>query len=193
MKFLRKMYDWMSDRVNSRYADLWLIIFFFAEASFSIIPADPLLILYCINMPKRAFYYAGISTAASVIGGMFGYAIGFLVWQHMGIGLIKWLISEKTFFVLVAKYKMYQNVAVLLSGFVLVPYKAITISAGFCNLSFIPFVLCSLISRGVRFYLEAGAIVLWGAAIKGVIDRFFNYLVIAFIILLFLSFKIIFS
>jgi membrane protein YqaA with SNARE-associated domain len=137
-----------------------------------------------------SFYYAAFATVSSVVGGIFGYFIGFVLWDSIGIRLVNWIISEATFNNVVAKYALYQNVAVLIAGFTPVPYKAVTVSAGFCKLSFFPFVGYSLIARGARFYLVAGAIYLWGNQIKDFIDNFFNYLVIAFSLIVILSFSI---
>jgi membrane protein YqaA with SNARE-associated domain len=187
MKFIRKIYDWMGTKVSSPYADLWLVTLFFIESSFFIIPVDPLLILYCVTNAKRSLYYATIATLASVAGGLFGYMIGAVMWQSVGTWLVHWIISEQTFYDVVAKYKIYQNWAVLIAGFTPVPYKAITISAGFCGLDLIPFVVCSFIGRGARFFLIAGAIRIWGPQIKHFIDRYFDQLVVIFMIIVFLS------
>ena len=180
MKVIRKIYDWMGSKVDSKYADWWLIFLFFIESSFFIIPVDPLLILYCVTNSNRSFYYATIATAASVVGGVFGYLIGAVLWKSIGIVLVKWIITEETFYHLVKKYKIYQNWAVFIAGFAPVPYKAVTISAGFCNLPIIPFIVVSIIGRGGRFFLVAAAIRLWGVHIKNIIDRYFNQLVVAF-------------
>jgi membrane protein YqaA with SNARE-associated domain len=187
VKIIRKIYDWMGEKVDSPYADWWLVALFFIESSFFIIPVDPLLILYCVTKPSRSLYYASIATAASVAGGLFGYAIGAVMWHSVGMLLVKWLISEQTFYDVVAKYKLYQNWAVLIAGFTPVPYKAITISAGFCNLALIPFTICSFLGRGARFFLVAGAIRVWGPQIKIFIDRYFNQLVVAFVSIVILS------
>lgn len=192
MHMIRRVYDWMESKVGSPYADLWIVFLFFIESSVLLIPVDPLLILYCVARPKRSFYYAAITTAASVAGGVFGYMIGALMWKSVGIVLVKWLISEKTFYELVAKYRIYQNFAVFIAGFAPVPYKAVTISAGFCNLPLIPFIGYSILGRGGRFFLVAGAIRLWGDKIKLLIDKYFNYLVIAFLALVILSIKVVF-
>lgn len=189
MKVIRKAYDWMGSKVGSPHADLWLVFLFFIESSFFIIPVDPLLILYCIAHARRALYYATLATGASVLGGLFGYAIGAVMWKSVGAVLVKWLISEHTFAHLVSNYKQYEYWVVLLGAFTPIPYKAITISAGFCGISLFPFVFCSIIGRGARFFLVAGAIRLWGPGIKTFIDVYFNQLVIAFSIILVLSIK----
>ena len=110
------------------------------------------------------------------------------MWEGIGAKLVSWIISENTFNNAVLKYKLYQNWAVLIAGFTPLPYKAVTLSAGFCKLSLMPFIVFSLISRGARFFLIAGAIRIWGIQIKNFIDRYFNQLVILFTIIIILSF-----
>ena len=190
MKVIRRIYDWMGSKVQSRYATSWLAAMFFIESSFFVVPVDPMLILFCVENPASSFYYAAVATVSSVVGGMFGYFIGLAMWDTIGVKLVTWLISEATFNEIVAKYALYQNWAVLIAGFTPMPYKAVTISAGFCKLPFLPFVIYSTIARGARFFMVAGAISLWGIAIKKFIDKHFNYLVIAFVLIVVMSFGI---
>lgn len=187
MKVIRQIYDWMGTKVHSSYGLAWLAVLFFIEASFFIVPVDPLLILFCIEDNRRSFFYAAIATIASVAGGVFGYFIGAVLWESIGINLVNWLISEETFNGIVLKYQLYDHWAILIGGFTPIPYKAVTISAGFCNLSLFSFVFYSTIARGARFFMVAGAIRLWGAHIKNCIDRYFNYLVLAFVVIFVMS------
>ncbi len=185
-KLLRKLYDWMGSKVHTPYAIVWLATLFFIEALF-FVPVDPLLVLFCVSNQKKSLRYASIATIFSVLGGIVGYCIGAWAWQSICTQLVSWLISENTFFYLTQKYQLYQNWAVLIAGFTPLPYKAITLSAGFCHLSFIPFVLCSLIARGARFFLIAGMIKIWGIQMKIFIDRYFNQLVVLFSLLVAIS------
>ncbi|KKQ49274.1 MAG: DedA family protein [candidate division TM6 bacterium GW2011_GWF2_38_10] len=164
----------MGRKVHSPYAVWWLAALFFIESSFFIIP---------VENNKRSFYYARIATIASVIGGLFGYFIGAVLWQLVGPFMLKWIISKPTFYALSAKYKMYQGWAVLIAGFTPVPYKAVTISAGFCSLPLIPFIFYSTIARGARFFLVAGLIRVFGENAKVFIETYFNYLVVAFVLI----------
>ncbi len=177
----------MGSKTSSRYANHWLAGLFFVEAFF-FIPVDPLLILFCIENRKKSFYFASIATISSVFGGLFGYFIGAALWESIGIKLVNWIISENTFFKAVGTYKLYQNWAVLIAGFTPLPYKAITLSAGFCKLPILPFLTCSLISRGARFFLVAGLLRIWGAQVKSFIDRYFNHLVLLFAVLIVVGF-----
>lgn len=186
-KLIRKIYDWMESKVDSPYGEWWLNFLFFAESSFLLIPVDPLLILFCVTNRKKSYYYALVTTISSVIGGVFGYFIGVLAWKGIGLNLVTWMISEQTFYHLVERYKIYQAWAVLIAGFMPVPYKAVTISAGFCGLPMAPFIIYSCIARGGRFFLIAWTISTWGEKIKDIIDRYFNQLVVAFSMLVALS------
>jgi membrane protein YqaA with SNARE-associated domain len=108
----------------------------------------------------------------------------------MGIKLVSWAISQNSFNNAIAKYKLYQNWAVLVAGFTPLPYKAITLSAGFCRLPIVPFIICSLIARGARFFLIAGLLKIWGEQVRYFIDRYFNQLVLLFVFLLVVGFFI---
>jgi len=187
MKIIKKTYDWMGSKVESPYAIWWLAALFFIESSFLIIPVDPLLILFCVERTSRSFYYAMVATIASVFGGLFGYFIGAVLWESVGVALVTWVISESTFYNIVAKYKMNQHWAIFLAGFLPLPYKAITVSAGFCHLPIVPFMVYSTLARGGRFFLVAGLIKLMGPKVKVFIDRYFNQLVVAFIVIFFAS------
>jgi membrane protein YqaA with SNARE-associated domain len=188
MKILRALYDWMGSRVTSRYADTWLMFLFFIESSLFIVPVDPMLILFCIHNRMRSWYYAGIATIASVIGGLFGYILGWGVWDLIGKQLVGLLISQDVFTKMLAYYHKHEALAVLIGGLTPIPYKAVTISAGFCQLPLVPFICYSLIARGLRFFLIAGAIYYFGERIKAYIDRYFNYLVCLFTVVVVLGF-----
>lgn len=180
MKIIRAAYDWMGSKVESKFSIMWLAGFFFIEAFCFIIPVDPLLILFCIEKQAKAFYYAMIATLSSVLGGIFGYMIGYLLWDSVGIKLVTMIISVEVFEMAKLKYQLYQNWAVLIAGFSPLPYKAVTLSAGFCHFSLSSFIIFSFIARGARFFLIAGIIKLFGPSIKIFIDRNFNQLVILF-------------
>ena len=187
MKFIRTIYDWMGKKAHSPYGLVWLCTLFFIESSFFIVPVDPLLILFCVEHRKRSFFFAAVATISSVLGGIFGYIIGSLLWQTIGATLVNLVLSPQTFALAVHRYQLYETWAVLIGALTPIPYKAITISAGFCKLPIIPFILYSIIGRGARFFMLASAIYIWGEHIKGFIDKYFNYLVIAFTLIVMLS------
>ena len=171
----------MGASVHKEYAEPVLAFLFYLEAIF-FFPTDPMLILYCIEQPKKGMRYATIATIASVLGGITAYFIGFTLWNIMGQkiihnSMVNYILTPKLFSYLSNLYRHYAWGAVLVAGFTPVPYKAATLTAGFCKISFGPFVLCSIISRGARFYLLALIISLFGDRIKKSIHTYFNVIV----------------
>jgi membrane protein YqaA with SNARE-associated domain len=181
MNAVKSWYHWMGRQVHTPYAIPMLIFMFFIEATIFFIPVDPLLILYCIEHRAKGWYFAMIATVASVFGGLFGYLIGFALWQTIGKLMLAYIISPAAFAQVVQWFKQYEVAAVLIAGFTPVPYKAVTIGAGFCKLPLAPFLIYSFIARGARFFLLAAIIRVWGEQIKEYIDRYFNLFVLLFV------------
>jgi len=184
---LKKIYDWMGTKVHSRFATPFLAFLFFIEAIF-FLPTDPILILFCLERREKAYWYATVSLIASVCGGMAAYWIGLTLWDTIGpqilhTKLVSCIISQETFEYLCFQYDQYSHWAVLIAGFSPLPYKAATLSAGFCQISFAPFVVFSVLARGARFFLVAWTIKTWGKQIKKYIDRYFNLLVVLTIVI----------
>ncbi|MBU0985937.1 MAG: DedA family protein [Proteobacteria bacterium] len=188
---LRRLYDWVLHWAETPYGTWALFLLAFCESSFFPIPPDVLLIALAVAAPKRSLKYALVCSAGSVIGGCFGYLIG---WQFMAS------IGERivNFYGLGAKveyiqtlYNTYDAWAVAIAGFTPIPYKVFTISAGAFNIDFSVFLIASLVSRSARFFLVGGLIYVFGPRIQNFIDNYFNYLAVAFTVLLVLGFVVI--
>lgn len=191
---LKRLYAWMDNMIYSTYADSMLGLLFFIESIF-FLPTDPMLIVYCFTRREKAFRYATIATAGSVLGGMTGYCIGALLWDNFGQQIIhnhivNYIISPGLFKYLCSQYQQHECLAILIAAFTPIPYKAATLSAGFCRLSFAPFVLCSIIGRGARFYLYALVISRWGSRIKMYMERFFGPLILLVSLLIVILIKL---
>lgn len=165
---------------DSPYAPYALFIFAFAESSFFPIPPDVLLIAMAVALPTKAFRFALICSIASVLGGMFGYAIGVFFMDSVGKGIIEWYGVSGKYEQIEKLYQEYDAVAVFLAGFTPIPYKVFTIAAGAFNLNFPVFVLASLVSRSARFFILAYLINKYGVTIKIFIDKYFNIITIVF-------------
>ena len=195
MNTIKRLYDWMLSWGDSHWGALALFLFAFAEASFFPIPPDVLLIALCLGAVARSFRIAAICTAGSILGAMVGYAIGYFAWQN-GAGeytalanfFFNHVFSVEAFEKVGALYDQYNFWIVFTAGFTPLPYKIFTISGGLFHINFVMFIIASIVSRGLRFFLIAGLIWKFGAPIKGFIDKYFNLLAIAFTVLLVGSF-----
>jgi membrane protein YqaA with SNARE-associated domain len=161
-----------------------------AESSFFPIPPDPLLMALCLGAASRSLKFATVATAASVVGGMIGYGIGALVWLGVSDIFFAYVpgVTPEAFAGVQDLYLQYDFWAVFLAGMTPVPYKVFTISAGVFSINFPIFVLASVLSRGLRFFLVAGLIYRFGPSISSFIDRYFNLLTWVFGVLVVLGF-----
>src|SRR5688572_12027103 len=85
----RKLYDWMMRLAGHRRALPALAAISFAESSFFPIPPDVMLVPMVLAQRSKAFVIAGVCTVASVIGGLFGYAIGYYLFETIGAWVIQ--------------------------------------------------------------------------------------------------------
>jgi len=174
----KKIYGWASAKANTALAPLWLGCVFLLEMIF-FLPMDAILVLFCLENPARRYLYAAIATAASLVSALVGYFLGLLAWDIVGPYVIGHLVSAGFFQNLVNHYTQYQNIAVFLGSFLPLPFKAITLSAGVCELAVAPFLAMIVCARCARFFLIAKAVERWGVQIKAFIDRHFKSLVVA--------------
>jgi membrane protein YqaA with SNARE-associated domain len=193
LKLLRKLYDWVLHWAETPYGLAALFLLAFAESSFFPIPPDALLIALVLGSSKKAFKFASICLAGSVAGAILGYVIGHYLWwtpsnEFTSIALFFFNsipgFTETAFFDIQKLYVEYDFWIIFTAGFTPLPYKVITISSGALNINFIIFLFASIISRGARFFLVAGLIWKFGPQIKSFIDKYFNWLAIAFTVLL---------
>ncbi|MFH1540422.1 MAG: YqaA family protein [Elusimicrobiota bacterium] len=184
MKLLRKLYNWVLSLTESKHSNWALFLLAFAESSFFPIPPDVLLITLSVGKPTKSFFYATISTIGSVLGGIFGYAIGYGIWEVIKGFFFRYVFSEVLFLKVQGLYQHNAFLAVFTAGFTPIPYKVFTIAGGVCHIGLTVFILASVLSRAARFFMVAGLIWKFGKKINNFIDKYFNLLTIIFTILL---------
>ncbi len=168
---LRRLYAWvlaLSEKPSAPWAMAGVS---FTESSFFPIPPDIMLVPMCLARPERAFYYAGLCTLASVVGGLAGYAIGALLYDTVGkflIDLYGYGDKAETFR---AAYAEWGHWVILIKGATPIPYKLVTITAGFARYDLFWFTVLSIVTRGARFYLLATLLYFWGPPAREFIER----------------------
>ena len=166
----------------------------FIEASFFPIPPDVMLIPMILMNPSRAWLFALVATAFSVLGGIFGYIIGTFSYELIAEPLLYSLGKEAQMVDFSNKYNEIGFWAVITAGISPIPYKVVTIMSGATNLNFAVFLGASMASRGVRFFVVAGLLHFYGHEIRDSIERYLNWVFMLFVILLvvgFIGFKLI--
>lgn len=200
MKFLRNLYDWVLHFANTSYGATALFLLAFAESSVFPIPPDALLIALVLGARAKAFKLAAICTLGSTLGALAGYALGHFLWWTQSnefTGIAQFFFNNipgftvKAFNDIQKMYSQYDFWIIFTAGFTPIPYKLITISSGAFNINILMFVVASVVSRGARFFLVSWLIWKFGPQIKSFIDKYFNWLAIAFTILLIGGFVVI--
>ncbi len=188
---VRRLYDWVLRWAHSPYGSVALFVLAFTESSFFPIPPDVLLIALAVSIPAKSFRYALICSVGSVAGGAFGYLIGLYLMDAVGYNIIEFYGVTAKYDYVQELYRNYDAWVVAVAGFTPIPYKVFTISAGAFEINFWVFIVVSAISRAARFFILAAIIYKFGKPIKAFIDRYFNILSIAFMVLLILGFVLV--
>jgi membrane protein YqaA with SNARE-associated domain len=180
---LTRLYQWMLAKAAHRHASRWLALFSFMESSFFPIPPHPLLGLMCLARPEKALRYGLICTLASVAGGLFGYAIGYFLYASLGAPILSALGLTEKFPVAACYLREYGAEIILIKGATPIPFKLITLTAGFIGLSLFTFTWASILSRGFQFMLVGFLFWKFGAPIKSFIEKYLAWVSAGFLIL----------
>ena len=180
---LRRLYDWTMAKAAHPHATWWLAMFAFVEASFFPIPPHPLLGLMCLAAPHKAIRFAAIATLASVAGGLLGYAIGWGLYDTVGTQLLAALGMTESFPVAACYLREYGAEIIMIKGATPIPFKLLTITAGFIQMNLISFILASIVSRSISFMIVGVLFRLFGAPIKAFIDRYLGLVTAGFVVL----------
>lgn len=190
LNILRRTYNWVLHWAYTPYGPLALFLLAFTESSFFPIPPDVLLIALALGATSKSFRFASICTLGSVFGGMFGYLIGMMFFELIGLKILDFYGFLDKFAMVKEMYLKYDVWFILIAGFTPIPYKVFTIAAGTFGMNFPVFVAVSSLSRGARFFIVSTLIWKFGKGIKNFIDTYFNLLTILFVVLLILGFVI---
>lgn len=183
MKPLRGLYDWTMEKAAHPHAQGWLAFFCFIEASFFPIPPHPLLGLMCLAEPRKALRFGIIATLSSVAGGLFGYLIGWGMYDLVGEWLIGVLGLTESFPQAACYLRQYDWEAIVIAGATPIPFKLMTITAGFISMNLVTFTLASLAGRGMIFFTVGVLFRIFGAPIKAVIDKYLGTVTTVFVLL----------
>jgi membrane protein YqaA with SNARE-associated domain len=181
---LRRLYDWTMSLAARTGAAWALAIVAFIESSVFPIPPDVLQIPMVLARRDRAWAYAAIATVASVLGGVAGYLIGWLVFDTVGRPLLDFYGYGTKFDDFAARYNDWGAWIVFIAGVTPFPYKVITIASGATGLPMPVFMVASVAARGLRFFVVSALLYWFGPPIRAFIERYLGLLAIVFVVLL---------
>lgn len=181
---LRALYDRTLAAAAHPRARLWLALVAFVESSVFPVPPDAMLAPMVLADRARWLSLAAICTAASVAGGVAGYAIGLFLFEAVGQPLLDLYGHGAKFAEFAARYGEWGAWIVFGAGLTPFPYKVVTIASGAVRLDLAVFVAASVLARGLRFFLMAGLLWRFGPAIRDAVERRLGLATIVFFALL---------
>ena len=181
----RRLYDWMMKMAEHPKAVWALSAVSFAESSFFPLPPDIMLIPMVLARRAKAFVYASWASVSSVLGGILGYAIGYFLFEAIGKPVLDFYGYGGKFSSFAAQYNEWGAWIVLMAGLTPFPYKVITIASGVTGLSFMTFMLASVVARSIRFFAVAALLYWFGPQIRRFIEKYFGLVTLIFFISLF--------
>ena len=176
MKIFSVLYQWTLRWAEHEFAPRILALLTFCESVFFPIPPDVLLAPMVLAKPKKAWQFATLTTVSSIMGGMVGYWLGYLMFEPWIEPIIVEFGYQARFDKIMTWFEQWGVWVVFIAGFSPIPYKLFTVSAGFLQMAFLPFVLVSAVGRGMRFFLVAGLIKWGGAAMEKKLRQYIDIL-----------------
>ena len=181
---LRPFYDWTLRVSGHRHAERWLAAVSFIESSVFPIPPDVMLVPMILADRTRAWRLALIATVGSVLGGLAGYAIGLFFFEAIGQPILDFYGKADRFDEFATMYNEWGAWVVFGAGVTPFPYKVITIASGVTRLDLLIFVIASVLSRGLRFFVVAGLLWYFGPPIRKILERHLGLITTLFFVLL---------
>lgn len=168
---LRPLYNRILRLSARKDAVWWMAGVSFAESSFFPLPPDVMLVPMCLAEPKKLWRYTNICALASLIGGLFGYAVGFYLFESVGRLIIDFYNAQDSFQRFQDMFAEFGPWFLILKGVTPIPYKLLTITAGFAHLDLTVFILCSIVARFSRFYMIAILLHFYGPQVRDIIEK----------------------
>ena len=168
---MRNIYNWMMRMAGDRRAPHALFWVSFAESSFFPIPPDVMLVPMILAQRSKAWAYALLATVASVVGGIAGYAIGYFFMDTVGASILQFYGKAAGFEAFKQMFNEWGVWILIIKGMTPIPYKVLTITAGVTHMSFVPFILASIVARSMRFFLVAALLYWFGEPIREFIEK----------------------
>ena len=171
----RALYDWTLRMANHRHAIRSMAAVSFTESSVFPIPPDVMLVPMILARREQAYWIATVCTISSVAGGVLGYAIGYFLYDSVGLWLVNLYGAHDALAEFRRWYDQWGAAVILIKGLTPIPFKVVTIASGFFAYNFLLFVILAAITRGARFFLIAWLLKRYGAPMQEFIERRLNW------------------
>lgn len=174
MKSIKDLYQWMMEKSKHRMGIHFLCAFSFIESIFFPIPVDPFLIALSVAKPKKALLFGFFTTLFSVLGALLGYFIGAFFWGFFEVYVTDVILSKESLELVFEKLQKNGFSALFLSALTPLPFKVFALASGIFKLNLFIFLIGAFLGRGLRFISLGLLFYIYGARIRGLIEKYFE-------------------
>jgi len=172
---IKKLFDKCVDWSGRKYANFTLAFVSFIESSFFPVPPDVMIIPMVVAKKQHFIKIALIATTFSVLGGLFGYLIGYVFFNEIGFKIFQFYGYENVN-VLKEMFSTKQGMfswfgLLFVAGFTPLPFKILTITSGFIHYNIFVFIFTCVFTRGLRFLLVAFLTNKFGSKISPFLEK----------------------
>ena len=178
MKIFGPLYDRALAWARHPRAPAYLVFLSFIEAIIFPIKPEVMLVPMCVAKPRRAFWFATLSLAGSMVGAVVGYFLGHYAFEALkpmfaAIGMLHGIESG----IAIVQAKMAQSpwavfAFLVLGGFMPIPMKVFTWASGIVGVPMLPYIASMAIGRAKRVFLLALVIRLGGERAEATLRRY---------------------
>jgi len=184
LAFLERWYESVKVAARHRHAERIFASICFIESSVFPIPPDIMLIPMVQAAPQKAWRLAAIATVFSVLGGVFGYLLGLFLFDTLAMPILEQLGKAESVEDFSNRVEQYGALAVFGAGLTPFPYKVITIMSGALKINFAVFMVASVLSRSLRFFLVAWIVKRFGPRAEAIMKEHFGWFTVGLFIVL---------
>ena len=172
---------------SKKKSKIYIYLISFVESIFFPIPTDIFLVPYVLAQKNEYLKISIYVTAFSVLGGLFAYYIGFFIWNKIS-PLLTEIYPSFVFKLNQFNEQFYEIgiVLIIIGGFSPFPYKITCLGSGIIGINIFQFIIFSLLSRFLRFFLVSYFVFKYGDATKNIIGKYINLISIILITILIL-------
>ncbi len=184
IKLQTRSTEWFRERAHGAYAKAWLFFLSFSESSCLFIPPDILLVAILLTGSRQWFHYATLTTIASVLGAVFGYAVAVFFFDTVGIKIIHLYNLEGPMEVVRTLFNNNAFLVIFTAAFTPIPYKVFVLMAGFLKVNFFIFLMASIVGRGLRYFIISYTVRMFGKRATVLLSRYSIAITISILILI---------
>jgi membrane protein YqaA with SNARE-associated domain len=167
----QKLIAWFKKETDKPYVIYLLGFIAFFESIIFPVPVDIFTLTLASAHPHKWFSYGTVATITSVLGAVGGYFLGFYLFESFGLSMIEFYGYQDEFARVTELFNNNVFLVMFTAAFTPIPYKVFTLAGGALGVALTPFIIASILGRGLRFFAETWIPYKYGAQVAQKLEK----------------------